>query len=106
MAPGCHVDSTIPDFAGGYDFQLVCGTSMAAPQVSGAAALFTQYYRRLPGVTGDPSPALVKAALLAVARDLHGTWTPTAPCWATGPTASRAGGDSTSRRSSRRPRGA
>ena len=70
VAPGCRVDSTIPDFGGGYDFQLSCGTSMAAPQVSGAAALFTQYYRRLPGVTADPSPALVKAALLAVARDL------------------------------------
>jgi hypothetical protein len=72
VAPGCQVDSTIPGLGGGYDFQLLCGTSMAAPQVSGAAALFTQYYRRLPGVTGDPSPALVKAALLAVARDLSG----------------------------------
>ena len=70
VAPGCRVDSTIPDFGGGYDFQLMCGTSMAAPQVAGAAALFTQYYRRLPGVTGDPSPALIKAALLASARDL------------------------------------
>lgn len=70
VAPGCQVDSTIPDFGGGYDFQLKCGTSMAAPQVSGAAALFTQYYRRLPGTAGDPSPALIKAALLASGRDL------------------------------------
>jgi hypothetical protein len=45
---------------------------MAAPQVSGAAALFTQYYRGLPGVTANPSPALTKAALMAAGRDLAG----------------------------------
>ncbi len=72
VAPGCHVDSTIPDFGGGYGFQLICGTSMAAPQISGAAALFTQHYRRLPDTASDPSPALIKAALLAVGRDLQG----------------------------------
>ena len=72
VAPGCRVDSTVPDFAGGYDFLLQCGTSMAAPQVSGAAALFVEYYRDLPGTTSDPSPALIKAALMAVGRDLHG----------------------------------
>jgi hypothetical protein len=44
---------------------------MAAPQVSGAAALFTQYYRGLAG-GADPSPALIKAALLGTARDLVG----------------------------------
>ncbi|HEX6853251.1 MAG TPA: S8 family serine peptidase [Candidatus Polarisedimenticolaceae bacterium] len=72
VAPGCHVDSTFPDVGAGYEHGLLCGTSMAAPQVSGAAALFTQYYRGLPAVAGDPSPALVKAALLATARDLAG----------------------------------
>lgn len=72
VAPGCHVDSTFPDEGAGYSHNLLCGTSMAAPQVSGAAALFTQYYRGLPGIAGDPSPALVKAALLATARDLAG----------------------------------
>ncbi|MCU0231701.1 MAG: S8 family serine peptidase, partial [Acidobacteria bacterium] len=72
VAPGCYVDSTIPGAGGGFEFQLRCGTSMAAPQVSGAAALFTQHYRRLPDTAGDPSPALIKAALLASGRDLQG----------------------------------
>jgi len=72
VAPGCYVDSTKPDVGGGYEHGYLCGTSMAAPQVSGAAALFTQYYRGLPGAGGDPSPALTKAALMAVGRDLAG----------------------------------
>ncbi|MBN1658158.1 MAG: S8 family serine peptidase [Anaerolineae bacterium] len=65
VAPGCAVDSTT---VSGHD--LLCGTSMASPNVSGAVALFVEYYRRLAGV--DPSPALVKAAFLPVAHDLAG----------------------------------
>ncbi len=65
VAPGCSVDSTV---ANGYG--LLCGTSMASPHVSGAVALFIEYYRGLFGV--DPSPALVKAAFLPVAHDLAG----------------------------------
>jgi serine protease AprX len=65
VAPGCDVDSTVP---GGYE--LMCGTSMASPHVSGAVALFIEYYRLLMGV--DPSPALIKAAYLPVAHDLAG----------------------------------
>jgi hypothetical protein len=72
VAPGCYVDSTKPNVGGGYEHGYLCGTSMAAPQVSGAAALFTQYYRGLPGANGDPSPALIKAALMAVGHDLVG----------------------------------
>jgi subtilisin family serine protease len=72
VAPGCYVDSTYPDFGEGYAHHWLCGTSMAAPQVSGAAALFIQYFRGLPAYTADPSPALVKAALLPVAHDLAG----------------------------------
>jgi hypothetical protein len=71
VAPGCRVDSTLPDIGEGYTHGTRCGTSMAAPQVSGAAALFTQYYRGLAG-GADPSPALIKAALLGTARDLFG----------------------------------
>jgi len=72
VAPGCEVDSTYPDFGEGPQHHTVCGTSMAAPQVAGAAALFIERYRTLPGYVKDPSPALVKAALLAAARDLAG----------------------------------
>ncbi len=68
VAPGCYVDSTYPTNSYSY----LCGTSMASPHVSGAVALFIQYYRGLPGYTVDPSPALVKAAFLPVAHDLAG----------------------------------
>ena len=67
VAPGCYVDSTIPTSAHG----TLCGTSMAAPQASGAVALFVQRYRGLSG-GADPSPALIKAAFLPVAHDLAG----------------------------------
>ncbi len=66
VAPGCDVDSTIS--ATGYG--LACGTSMASPQVAGASALFFEYYRSRFGA--DPSPALVKAAFTAVAKNLTG----------------------------------
>jgi len=67
VAPGCWVDST---WYPGLGYALNCGTSMASPHVSGAAALFYEYYRNLTGV--DPSPALVKAAFLPLAVDLAG----------------------------------
>lgn len=66
VAPGCYVDSTVSNGHG-----TLCGTSMAAPSVSGAVALFIQYYRGLFG-GADPSPALIKAAFLPVAHDLSG----------------------------------
>lgn len=66
VAPGCSVDSA----SGNTRYELMCGTSMASPHVSGAAALFIDYFRQL-GL-GDPSPAMIKAAFLAVAKDLTG----------------------------------
>ncbi|HJT98583.1 MAG TPA: S8 family serine peptidase, partial [Rhodanobacteraceae bacterium] len=66
VAPGCDVDSTIS--ATGYG--LLCGTSMASPHVTGASALFVEYYRNL--FAHDPSPALIKAAFTAVAKNLTG----------------------------------
>ncbi len=68
VAPGWYVDSTVPSST----YSVDGGTSMASPQVSGAAALFIEYYRGLPTYTADPSPALIKAALLPVAHDLNG----------------------------------
>ena len=50
------------------------GTSHAAPQVAGAAALFTQFWKQThSGV--NPSPALVKAALINGAVDVNGVST-------------------------------
>ncbi|MDW7754850.1 MAG: S8 family serine peptidase [Brevefilum sp.] len=66
VAPGCNVDSTYMTSL----HSLMCGTSMASPHVSGAAALFYEHYRNQFGA--DPSPALVKAAFLPAAHDLSG----------------------------------
>ncbi|HEX6125377.1 MAG TPA: S8 family serine peptidase [Pyrinomonadaceae bacterium] len=50
------------------------GTSHAAPQVAGAAALFTQYYRNShAGVS--PSPSLIKAAIINTGQEMNGATT-------------------------------
>lgn len=49
-------------------YQYQGGTSQAGPHVSGAAAIFVQYYRETQGTT--PSPALVKAALINSSVDM------------------------------------
>ncbi|HEY6940216.1 S8 family serine peptidase [Dokdonella sp.] len=66
VAPGCSVDSS----ASATGYELMCGTSMASPHVTGASALFVEYYRNLFG--HDPSPAMIKAAFTAVAKNLTG----------------------------------
>lgn len=66
VAPGCRLDST--DLSNGYS--LKCGTSMASPHVAGGVALFVERYRKL--FPTDPSPAMVKAAFLPIAKDLAG----------------------------------
>ncbi|MGE4072653.1 MAG: S8 family serine peptidase [Lysobacterales bacterium] len=68
VAPGCYTDSTNGSSNSAYT--LMCGTSMASPMVSGAAALYFEQYRKLHGL--DPSPALVKAAFTAAATNLTG----------------------------------
>ena len=82
VAPGTHVTGARPQhggfsgtgtcnpiFGGGL-YSLVSGTSQAAPQVSGAAALLRHWYSRTQGA--DPSPALTKALLINTASDLAG----------------------------------
>ncbi len=51
------------------NYQYQGGTSQSGPQVSGAAAVFVQYYRETHGGQ-TPSPALVKAALINSAVDM------------------------------------
>jgi subtilisin family serine protease len=68
VAPGCSTDSA--SSAGDNSFTFMCGTSMASPVVSGAAALYWQRHRATFG--RDPSPALVKAMFTAVAKNLTG----------------------------------
>ena len=66
-APGVGVLSSVPE-----GWETMSGTSMAAPHVSGAAALLLQ---RHPGWT----PADVKAALTATARPVSDDGEPAAP---------------------------
>lgn len=51
-------------------YSFCSGTSMAAPHVSGAAVLLTDWYRDTAGEGADPSPALLKALLINGAVDL------------------------------------
>ncbi len=52
------------------------GTSHAAPQVAGAAALFTQFWKNT-HAGQYPNPSLVKAAILNTAQEMNGTTTNT-----------------------------
>jgi subtilisin-like proprotein convertase family protein len=83
VAPGTHITGAAPlhvgyngdgtcnqFFSGTTLYSLVSGTSQAAPQVSGAAALVRHWYARTEGA--DPSPALTKALLVNTASDLGG----------------------------------
>jgi hypothetical protein len=77
VAPGTWIASLKSSFSGDENAWLPIsfyylyqgGTSQSGPHVSGAAAVFAQYYRET--VTNSlPSPALVKAALINSAVDL------------------------------------
>ncbi len=60
-------DNTWGAISGSYAW--MSGTSQAGPHASGAAAVFVQFYRQQHGGT-NPSPALVKAALINSAVDM------------------------------------
>lgn len=68
VAPGCLTDSTTSTSDSA--FSTLCGTSMASPLVSGALAVWIERYRDL--FDADPSPAMMRAALTAVAVNMHG----------------------------------
>ncbi len=61
-----HRDYRYDNVNSGTNYAFFSGTSMATPVAAGAGALFYQYYTNLFGVA--PSPALMKAALVAGAR--------------------------------------
>jgi subtilisin family serine protease len=77
VAPGAWIASLQSELATGENawlpiseyYQYQGGTSQSGPQVSGAAAVFVQYYREA-FTNRTPSPALVKAALINAAADL------------------------------------
>ncbi|MBM3846833.1 MAG: hypothetical protein FJ405_11195 [Verrucomicrobia bacterium] len=76
VAPGTWIASMKSQFAPddnawaviSADYIYQGGTSQAGPQVSGAAAVFVQYYKQQFG--RKPSPALVKAALINSSVDM------------------------------------
>ncbi len=72
-APGTQIASSRNDLgglcataiAGTNNLYAFCtGTSMAAPHVSGAAVLLTEWWRQEFPAAGDPSPAMLKALLV------------------------------------------
>jgi hypothetical protein len=78
VAPGTWIAS-LQSAAAGSDnawaaisgnYQYEGGTSQAVPHVAGAAAVFIQFYRETHGQT-NPSPALIKAALINSATPLQ-----------------------------------
>ena len=78
VAPGTWIASLRSKFADdnnalakiSENYQYQSGTSQAGPHVSGAAAVFVQYYRETYAID-SPSPALVKAALINSAVDME-----------------------------------
>ena len=69
VAPGCATDAPTAGSNASYSAGF-CGTSMASPVVSGALAVFIERYRDLFGT--DPSPAMMKAAMMGVAINMNG----------------------------------
>ncbi len=53
------------------------GTSHAAPQVAGAAALFTQFWKNNNG-GNNPTPSLIKASVINTGQEMNGSLTNTA----------------------------
>ncbi len=88
VAPGTHVTGAQPQTGADYNgsgtcnpqfpagssiYTLVSGTSQAAPEVSGFAALIRDWFRReVGGGTAFPTPAMTKAIMVNTATDQVG----------------------------------
>lgn len=69
-APGVNVFSSVSD----NQYDSYSGTSMACPVTTGSAALLVEQWRMYPAASpsaaGDPTPALMRAILVATATDI------------------------------------
>jgi hypothetical protein len=80
IAPGSYITGSRAGTGGSVSGQVDAnvsysiGTSHAAPQVAGAAALFTQFWKNNFGGT-NPSPALIKAAVINSGQEMNGLTT-------------------------------
>ncbi len=79
VAPGTFVTGSRAGNGGGLDGGAIdnfhyysSGTSHSAPQVAGAAALFASYWKRINGGLINPSPALIKAAIINTSQEMNG----------------------------------
>ena len=63
MAPGQDILAAFSPSVGGLDFNLLSGTSMAAPHIAGIAALLKHKYPRW-------SPMMIKSAIMTTAYDV------------------------------------
>jgi hypothetical protein len=68
VAPGCETGSSIRSTFPGNTYGNMCGTSMAAPAVSGMSGLIIEQFRA--SIGGDPLPSTVKALLVQTAVDM------------------------------------
>lgn len=72
VAPGCQANGDLGVRSTGTDggYAVLCGTSMAAPAVTGVCALLLQDHKRLYPGTPLPTNAMLKAILVHTAADL------------------------------------
>ncbi len=72
VAPGCQIgsDGGVTSCGAGGGYVVMCGTSMAAPAVSGVIALMIQQRRAVFGYGNDVWPSTIKGILVNTASDL------------------------------------